>query len=122
MPDYRPIMKLMCQAHGIPIPEAEYPFNKLSPYPARSKTGRIRLWRLDFAWPKEAHDLYSPVALEIDGGVWTGGRHTRGQGYIGDMEKFNEAVLQGWMCLHCTPTQLKTFEIAPLIKRALGLL
>ena len=102
MPDYRPIMKLMCQAHGIPEPEAELKF-----HPKRK-------WRLDFAW------MPQKVALEIEGGVWTGGRHTRGSGFIKDMEKYNEAVLAGYLLLRCTPAQLEHFEVAPLILRALG--
>ena len=108
MPDYRPIMKLMCQAHGIPEPEAEFRFH---PY---------RRWKLDFVWL--AWSGRRPVALEIEGGAWTGGRHTRGSGFVKDMEKYNEAALHGYLLLRCTPQQLRNFDVAPLIKRALGLL
>jgi len=36
------------------------------------------------------------IAVEIEGGVWTGGRHTRGAGFRQDMEKYNEATAMGW--------------------------
>lgn len=49
-----------------------------------------RRWRFDFAWPSRK------VAVEIEGGVWSGGRHTRGGGFIGDCEKYNEACFCGW--------------------------
>lgn len=49
-----------------------------------------RRWRFDFAHPG------SLVAIELEGGVWTGGRHTRGAGFIADAEKYNEAAFLGW--------------------------
>ena len=52
-----------------------------------------RRWRFDFAWPVKR------VAVEVEGGIWTRGRHTRGGGYIGDLEKYNEAAVMGWVVL-----------------------
>jgi len=52
-----------------------------------------RRWRFDFAFP------LIKIAVEIEGGVWSGGRHTRGAGFIKDMEKYNAAVLLGWRVL-----------------------
>ena len=49
-----------------------------------------RKWRFDFAWPDQM------IAAECEGGIWTGGRHTRGAGVLGDMEKYNQAALLGW--------------------------
>lgn len=49
-----------------------------------------RKWRADFAEPG------SKLLIEIEGGTWTRGRHTRGKGYIGDIEKYNMAALEGW--------------------------
>jgi len=52
-----------------------------------------RQWRFDLAWP----DLR--LALEVDGGIFVRGRHTRGLGQLADMEKFNRAALNGWRVL-----------------------
>lgn len=52
-----------------------------------------RKWRFDFAWPDYK------IAAEIEGGVWSQGRHVRGQGFIDDCEKYNEAVALGWTVL-----------------------
>jgi hypothetical protein len=60
----------------------------------------VRRWRFDYAWPVQK------VALEVEGGVWTGGRHTRGAGFVADMEKYNAATVQGWRVLRCTPDTL----------------
>lgn len=43
------------------------------------------------------------ILIEVEGGVWSGGRHTRGKGYIGDMEKYNSASMMGFTVLRfCT--------------------
>jgi len=72
-----------------------------------------RKWRFDYAWPSYR------VALEVEGAVWTGGRHTRGKGFLGDMEKYNEATLLGWKVYRCTPDQVKSGAAFDLITRAL---
>jgi len=55
-----------------------------------------RRFAFDFAWP----DLR--VAVEIEGGVWTGGRHTSGAGFTRDCEKYNLAALNGWQVFRFT--------------------
>ena len=47
------------------------------------------------------------LALEIDGGNWTSGRHTTGQGFEKDHEKFNLALLCGWKVLRYTASQVR---------------
>ena len=59
------------------------------------------------------------VALEVEGGAWTRGRHTRGPGFIRDMAKYNEAVVRGWALLRVTPRQLVTAETVMLVRRAM---
>lgn len=79
-----------CRAIKLPDPEREYRFDPK------------RRWRIDFAWPE--HKL----AVEIEGGVWTGGRHTRGAGFIADCEKYNAAALHGWRVLRFTGEHVKS--------------
>lgn len=92
---------MMC-ASNLPLPQAEYRF------------APPRRWRFDFAWP--AHK----VALEVEGGVWTGGRHVSGAGFVKDMEKYNAAAVLGWRVLRCQPRDLRSAEIYELLGAALG--
>ncbi len=55
-----------------------------------------RKWRFDYAIPSLM------IAIEIDGAVWTYGRHNNAKGYIGDMEKLNTAASMGWLVLRFT--------------------
>ncbi|MCB5206098.1 hypothetical protein [Methylovorus mays] len=48
-----------------------------------------REWRFDFARP----DI--KLAIEVEGGTLSGGRHTRGAGYEADCYKYNEAARLG---------------------------
>ena len=75
--------------YGLPEPEVEYCF-----HPPRK-------WRIDYAF------LEQKIAVEIDGGAFIKGRHTRGVGFIKDMEKHNQLVLDGWMLLRFTPDQVQ---------------
>jgi hypothetical protein len=52
-----------------------------------------RRFAFDRAWPE------AKVALEVDGGIWTQGRHVRGAGYLKDLEKFALAFVGGWWVL-----------------------
>ena len=74
---------------GLPEPVSEYAFDK------------VRGWLFDAAYV----DQY--LAIEIDGGVYSGGRHVRPKGYEGDCEKINEAQAQGWRVLRITPQMLE---------------
>jgi very-short-patch-repair endonuclease len=70
-----------------------------------------RKWRMDFAWPDQR------IALEVEGGIWSGGRHTRGKGYLADMEKYNEATLMGFKLLRVTPQQMDNGDAVELVER-----
>ena len=88
---------------GIPEPEREWKFHS------------TRKWRLDYfwedrwAWPDEGIDKVwiHPVAVEIEGGIYISGRHTRGSGFEKDCEKYNEVALQGIVLLRFTGKMLK---------------
>jgi very-short-patch-repair endonuclease len=77
------------RAARVPAPEREYRFHA------------TRKWRFDFAWPEVR------LAVEVDGGTWTGGRHTRGKGYREDCVKMADALLAGWRVLRVVPPQVK---------------
>lgn len=99
--DLRPLalIPLICRTEGLPAPETEWLFHP------------TRKWRFDYAWPKDL------VALEVEGGVWTRGRHVRGAGYLKDIEKYNAAQLLGWTVLRCTPQT--AHEVRDLLVAAL---
>lgn len=73
-----------------------------------------RKWRFDVAWPE------ARLAVEIDGGVFCGGRHSRGAGYRADAQKLNTATLLGWRVLRVLPEQVRSLECLTYILPALG--
>ena len=74
-----------------------------------------RKWRLDFA----IVDL--KIGIEIEGGVWANGRHTRGKGFIEDMQKYNAAVTLGWAILRFTPQDLNKITTFETVKKVVEL-
>lgn len=84
-------MALMLRAYGVPF-EREYRF------------APPRKWRADFA-------LVEPrVLIEVEGGVWTGGRHNRGKGFESDCFKYNAATELGWRVLRYSTGMVKSGE------------
>lgn len=73
-----------------------------------------RRWRFDYAIP--AHK----IAIEVEGGVYTNGRHTRPTGFLGDMEKYNTATLYGWRLFRTTPKDLITTKTLRMIVQAIA--
>lgn len=80
----------LCRLAGLPEPTPEYKFHP------------TRKWRADYAF------LFTTprVLVEVDGGVWAQGRHTRGAGFIEDQRKLNAASLLGFTVLRYTPDRL----------------
>jgi very-short-patch-repair endonuclease len=85
------------RSKGIPRPESEFKF-----HPKRK-------WRIDYAWPDVK------LAVEIEGGVWSKGRHIRGSGFIGDIEKYNALTMAGWSLLRFIPEQLGNGEAISIL-------
>lgn len=83
-------------AAGLPAPKIDYSFHK------------TRKWKIDYAWPDVK------LAVEIEGGAWTQGRHTRGGGFIEDMEKYRQLTIYGWKLLRYIPTAINYSEIKRL--------
>lgn len=86
---------------GLPRPEQEWRFHP------------VRKWRFDFAYPALM------VAVEIEGGTWSGGRHTRGDGYEKDCEKYNTAALMGWKVIRLTTGMIADGRAIEWIGKAL---
>jgi hypothetical protein len=102
------------RAHKLPMPEQQFRF-----HPKRK-------WRFDFAWPtwsasetRLRNTSGEGLAIEVDGGTHTGGRHTRGEGHAADAEKRNEAQLMGWRVIVVTSATIKSGAAIEWIKRDL---
>lgn len=74
-----------------------------------------RRWRFDGALPVHK------IAIEIEGGLHSQGRHTRGAGYANDLEKYNAAALAGWRVFRFTYPMIRNGSAADTIKQAIGL-
>ena len=85
--------KVLSQLVGLPDPATELLF-----HPKRK-------WRFDYAWEEQK------LALEVHGGIHSGGRHTRGRGFVEDRAKMNEATLLGWTVLEVTPEHIKSGQL-----------
>jgi hypothetical protein len=99
--DYAETLLIQLQLSGLPEPQREFLFHNK------------RKWRFDLAWPELL------IAVEVEGGIWTGGRHVRGEGYEADCEKYNEAQLAGWMVLRFTPGMIKKGKAGGVIEAAI---
>jgi very-short-patch-repair endonuclease len=95
------LFAMHCKAYGLK-PEPEYRFHP------------TRKWRFDFAFPDRM------VAVEIEGGVWTGGRHTRGSGFVADIEKYNAAAALGWFVFRFHGDAVKKGEAIRFMVSVLG--
>ena len=73
-----------------------------------------RKWRFDFAWPTLM------VAVEVEGGTWSGGRHTTGAGFAADCDKYNRAALEGWRVFRFPTKQVKDGVACATLKQALS--
>lgn len=72
----------------------------------------VRKWRFDYAF------VFYSIAIEVQGGIWIGGAHSRGRFLVRDYEKLNEAQLLGWIVLQVQPKDLCTLDTVQMIKRA----
>lgn len=92
---------LYMKANELPAPELDHRFHPR------------RRWKFDFAWPALM------LAVEVEGGVWHGGRHTTGKGFTEDCVKYNEAALLGWTVLRVTGDQVGDGTAIDWIRRAM---
>lgn len=92
----------LIQDDGLPVPARNFRFEA-----PRSKR------ELDFAWTDYR------VAVEVQGGIWARGAHTRGAGYQRDCSKLNDAQLQGWLLLWVTARHIDHGKALVWIRQAL---
>jgi hypothetical protein len=82
-----------------------------------------RKWRFDYIVRGKKWE--SICAIEIEGGIFQNGRngsggigrHTRGAGYVADMEKYNHAAALGHRVIRFTPEQILRGDAMEFIKR-----
>jgi len=67
-----------------------------------------RRFRIDYF-----HD--SGVAIEIEGGIWTRGRHTRGMGFLSDMQKYNLMAERGILLFRIPASNIAASWVLPII-------
>lgn len=91
----------LLRAEGLPLPKCEWEFHA------------SRSWRFDYFW------IDAGLALEVDGGAFSRGRHTRGAGFRADMEKKNAAAVYGYRMIYAMPEQLCTMKMIETIREAL---
>lgn len=72
-----------------------------------------RKWRFDYACPE------LKIAIEVDGGIFIGGRHSGGVGQLKDFEKGNAACAMGWYVFHTTPDDMHDLEFRKLVLEAI---
>ena len=87
---------------GVPMPKPEHRFH------------HERKWRFDFAW------LDQKLALEVQGGIWSYGRHTRGAALLKEWEKLNTAASMGWRIMYVQPRDLCTQQTINMLKEGLS--
>lgn len=96
-------LALYIQREGLPAPRREYRF------------APPRLWRFDFAWPERGQ-----LALEVEGGIFVGGGHSRGIDFTDDCEKYNIAALLGWRVYRFTVKQFESGWVYEFVKAILA--
>lgn len=88
--------------------------NKIDDYTLEHKFHPTRQWRFDIAFE------WAKIAVEIEGGVFTRGRHTRPMGFIADCEKYNAAALMGWKVLRIHAKTINNGKAVKMLVEALG--
>lgn len=101
---------------GMPTPEREYRFGAAAAggpgkgLRARLAEAGLKDWRFDMAWPNLM------LAVEVEGGAWVGGRHTRGKGFLEDLRKYQAAQMMGWTVYRTAGELIKSGEAVNTIE------
>lgn len=107
---------IQVKACKLPMPEMEYRFGAVAAggpgkgLRARLTEAGLKDWRFDFAWPN------LKLAVEVEGGAWVGGRHTRGKGFLEDLRKYQAAQMMGWTVYRTAGELIKSGEAVKTIE------
>lgn len=96
------IFAIQIRALRLPEAQREYQFHPK------------RRWKFDFAWP------HLRIAVEIEGGTYTNGRHVRPEGFRRDCEKYNAAALLGWQVYRGDVKMVKNNILLDTVQAALN--
>lgn len=99
--------------YNVSIVRSYFAQSGLPPFVTEHQFHPERKWRFDFAF------LAQKIALEVEGGIWIAGGHSRGSGVKKDMEKYNAATQLGWRVLRVQPKDICTLETINMIKTTL---
>jgi len=88
---------------------------KINDYEREYLFAKPRRFRFDFAWPNKPIG----IAVEIEGGTWSAGRHNRGSGFVNDCRKYNLAAHLGWKVFRFTTDMVISGEAIEFIRMEL---
>ena len=76
-------------------------------------------------WPKDSHECdfcwpTQKLIVEVEGGIWIGGRHVHPSGFIRDIAKYNRLTLDGYRLLRVTTDMVLDGKALELVRKALG--
>lgn len=91
-----------CAQRELPEPVFEHRFDA------------VRRWRIDIAWPAYR------VALEVQGGLFVQGRHTRGAALLKEHEKLNALAAADWVVFYRIPQNLFNPDTFVMLAQAIG--
>ncbi|OTG78842.1 hypothetical protein B9T23_01880 [Acinetobacter terrae] len=112
--------KSKCQPRGAKIESVGESLLAIQLKALRIEFEREFKFHLKRKWSADFHIIGKKILIEVEGGIWSGGRHTRGKGYIGDMEKYNAAVMMGYQVIRFSTEQVKSGLAIQQIEKMVG--
>ncbi len=103
MPDLKSDLYNFWSMFGYPPPMVEFKFHP------------NRRWRFDFCWPDKL------IALEVQGGLFIRGAHSRGAYIVKSQEKYNHAALMGWRIFYFQPKEFNDGTAIEILDQVFGI-
>jgi len=76
---------------------------------SRLSLAGLKDWRFDYA------HLPTHTAIELEGGLYVGGRHITPSGFIDDCRKYNTAaLLEGWQVFRLPPSEINVENLSAI--------